>query len=421
MVQSRILHQMDLVKDLDVIADYETRRADALARIAKRSDIRPSMVVRYGHMVELVGSFFGGTNARLIDIGCNTGVLSRYLAKTGLDVTGVDVNPKHIKRAEGNIGKSLVGSLRYRLQDATVLSDPGNSFHLANSTEVLEHVPDYRSVLLEKMRVVKPGGRIFVSVPRENRCPDPGHINFFTRETGTEMINVDGLVESLGAKAEWHDDERLPQYLIFSFDNPEETGLRVSGEYGKKREWVLERIAGRTDIRESLKVRYAHMVDVVGQHYSGTDAKLIDIGCNTGVFTRYLAKLGYDMLGVDVNRKHIGRARKTKGATPNLAYRVQDATALQDPDNKFDGANITEVLEHVEDYEAVLRQAMRVVKPNGRIYVSVPKNNMVPDPGHINVFTSAACEEVVKGLGANLEWHNDAKSPQYLIFSFVNT
>jgi SAM-dependent methyltransferase len=54
---------------------------------------------------------------------------------------------------------------RLRFGDVTALAFPDGSFDAVLSLDVLEHVPDYRAALREFARVLRPGGRLVLSVP----------------------------------------------------------------------------------------------------------------------------------------------------------------------------------------------------------------------------------------------------------------
>jgi SAM-dependent methyltransferase len=91
---------------------------------------------------------------RILDLGCGAGSLRAQLA--GLNVTGVDVDPKELAR---NTDLSGVCAESHRLPFAS------GSFDLVISHHSLEHFPDAVGAIREIRRVLKPQGRLFVSVP----------------------------------------------------------------------------------------------------------------------------------------------------------------------------------------------------------------------------------------------------------------
>ncbi len=100
--------------------------------------------------------------AQLIEVGVGGGHVLRMFPHVRL--TGVDVSPEMIKKAERNLA-GLDASLR-----AGELEDMGfadESFDAAICTEVLEHVVDPRGVLRELRRVIKRTGRAVITFPND--------------------------------------------------------------------------------------------------------------------------------------------------------------------------------------------------------------------------------------------------------------
>jgi ubiquinone/menaquinone biosynthesis C-methylase UbiE len=101
--------------------------------------------------------------ARVLDVGCGTGVVTRTAARIvgprGA-VTGLDMNPamleiaRHIPVEEGSARTTWVQSAadRIALPDAT--------FDLITCQQVLQFVPDRAAVLREFRRLLAPGGRV---------------------------------------------------------------------------------------------------------------------------------------------------------------------------------------------------------------------------------------------------------------------
>ena len=94
---------------------------------------------------------------------------------------------------------------------------------------------------------------------------------------------------------------------------------------------------------------------------------VLDVGCGEGYLLRKAARRASLALGVDVAES---RLRATRGGPIELA--VADAQRLPFADASFDRIICTETLEHVADAQLALREVARVLRPGGRLAVSVP-------------------------------------------------
>ena len=102
-------------------------------------------------------------NLRLLDIGCGTGAMLDMLAPFG-QVVGADFAPQALAfcRARGE-----EQGRRYPLTRADVRRLPfaADSFDAVTAMDVIEHIDDDKAASAEILRVLKPGGRLFVTVP----------------------------------------------------------------------------------------------------------------------------------------------------------------------------------------------------------------------------------------------------------------
>jgi ubiquinone/menaquinone biosynthesis C-methylase UbiE len=140
----------------------------------------------------LMGSFFDGVvadvvahardGARVLEVGCGPGHLSGRLARRGLVVTGVDLDPAMIERARANAERASQDAGRrpsFVVGDVAALPFPDASFDLVVSTLSLHHWADKQASLTEIARVLSPGGRALVwdlrpgVVPLHRHTPDP--------------------------------------------------------------------------------------------------------------------------------------------------------------------------------------------------------------------------------------------------------
>ena len=112
--------------------------------------------------------------ARVLDVGCGGGLLSEAMAREGARVLGLDLSPELIDiaklhRLESTQGGAIL-DLEYRVQAVEALADAEPaSFDAITCMEMLEHVPEPGSILEACARLLKPGGRLFVSTI--NRTP----------------------------------------------------------------------------------------------------------------------------------------------------------------------------------------------------------------------------------------------------------
>lgn len=118
--------------------------------------------------------------------------------------------------------------------------------------------------------------------------------------------------------------------------------------------------------------KYAPWVaDVVGlADANGLD--VIDVGCGPGVMLARLALAGARAEGVDLVPEHVERARMCL-ATLGLhgEAHVGDGEQLRYPDGRFDRVVANNALQFTADFDAALREALRVLRPGGSLRLIV--------------------------------------------------
>lgn len=106
---------------------------------------------------------------RVADIGCGAGTQCRLWAAQGHQVAGADINAALIALARRRAAADGL-EIDFTVASATALPWPDQSMDLCIAPELLEHVADWQACLAEFVRVLKPGGALFVST--SNRlCP----------------------------------------------------------------------------------------------------------------------------------------------------------------------------------------------------------------------------------------------------------
>ncbi len=96
-------------------------------------------------------------------------------------------------------------------------------------------------------------------------------------------------------------------------------------------------------------------------------AKVLDVGCGVGQVVARLTEAGAEAYGVDVSEPNIDRARKF-----SERCQVYDGKKLPFAEGSFNRVGALNVLEHVEEPEAFIRELSRVLEPGGKIVLSSP-------------------------------------------------
>ena len=122
----------------------------------------PFKVLEYEAVMEAARPSYSD---EVLDVGCGGGLQSLLTSSKAGRVVGVDPNSQYIKQAR-DTAWLLNEYPRAEFYTGTVFSGrrPSDSFDLVLFICVLEHIKDYRAALDEAYRVLRPGGRIVLTV-----------------------------------------------------------------------------------------------------------------------------------------------------------------------------------------------------------------------------------------------------------------
>ncbi len=147
-------------------------------------------LIRYGEYRFILEQVVFQPADMVLDLGCEHNIFGPFLASWGLQVLGIDLNPKvwpdlqkkkaHVEQA---LGREI--SLTFKAEDATQLSLPPNSVDKVLAVSSIEHMFSTRGhgdflAIQEVARVLKPGGVVALSLPMSNGGP------FHESSTGDE-------------------------------------------------------------------------------------------------------------------------------------------------------------------------------------------------------------------------------------------
>jgi SAM-dependent methyltransferase len=168
---------------------------------------------------------------------------------------------------------------------------------------------------------------------------------------------------------------------------------------------------------------------LVARHVPLAGRSILDVGCGIGTYVKKFRQFSQDVHGVDVDPERVARASET---LPNI--QVAPGERLPYPDGRFDVVFLHEVIEHVDDDRQTVREALRVLRPGGRIVIfapnrlyffethgvylgrrflfgNIPLVNWLPNrlrdrlAPHVRAYTHRGIERLFEGLPARIALH----------------
>lgn len=132
---------------------------------------------------------------KILDLGSGYGGFLIEAAEAGADAVGIEIFDEfikisHEKAAQKHLTLTIVKS------SGEKLPFPDGSFDFVNMCEVIEHVEEPETVLREVFRVLRPGGKVYLSAPNRFAIWDPHFhlyfVNFLPRSLSHLFISIFG-------------------------------------------------------------------------------------------------------------------------------------------------------------------------------------------------------------------------------------
>ena len=118
-----------------------------------------------------------------------------------------------------------------------------------------------------------------------------------------------------------------------------------------------------------FKVRNKIIGNMVSK-YSFPQARILEVGCGTGYVSWYLKELGYDIECADIFQDALLFCKKRNAGNAYHQYNLLDQKFIEE----FDGICAFDVIEHINDDNAALKNIHDALKPGGIVFITVPAN-----------------------------------------------
>jgi 2-polyprenyl-3-methyl-5-hydroxy-6-metoxy-1,4-benzoquinol methylase len=145
-------------------------------------------------------------NAKVLEIGCATGYMTKELRNKGCEVTCIEIDQELARKAEEFSKEMIVGDI----EDPSALKNINNRFDYILLMDVLEHLRNPQNVLLAVKNYLAEKGVVIANIPNiafyTNRIEiikgkfeyqeygffDTGHLRFYTYKTSQALLTNAG-------------------------------------------------------------------------------------------------------------------------------------------------------------------------------------------------------------------------------------
>lgn len=154
------------------------------------------------------------------------------------------------------------------------------------------------------------------------------------------------------------------------------------------------------------------------------NGKFLDIGCGNGSRLLKMRNLGWEVKGVELNKKAFNECINHK---LNVFNCTLEDTKFED--NFFDVIYMSHLVEHLANPQEIFEIVNRILKPNGLLYIKTPNRNSLGRkifgkywyandiPRHLFLFSKKSLVNVFKKLNMNLEYYTQDTTPKIFLNS----
>jgi 2-polyprenyl-3-methyl-5-hydroxy-6-metoxy-1,4-benzoquinol methylase len=162
------------------------------------------------------------------------------------------------------------------------------------------------------------------------------------------------------------------------------------------------------------------IVSAIERHCPRSAVRVLEVGPGSGIYLPFLSSKAREVFAMDIEEKYLDNARRLQNQYPNITVVKDDITTTRFARGSFDLILCSEVIEHLADSRAALRNLNALLNPSGILVLSTPQRyslleltgkvalsrafigltrlvyrEPVLEMGHINLLTESECVEQI--------------------------
>jgi 2-polyprenyl-6-hydroxyphenyl methylase/3-demethylubiquinone-9 3-methyltransferase len=159
--------------------DWDTGSHENFYKFYEQQSLTPETLARFqaacDTLLRMYGSLPQGKRLDILDVGCGAGTQSRFWTEGSHRYRGIDINEPLVQLARRRAAEQAIDA-RFDVGSATALPCDNGSVDICLLPELLEHVADWQGCLNEAIRVLRPGGLIYINTSSK-LCPKQQEFN----------------------------------------------------------------------------------------------------------------------------------------------------------------------------------------------------------------------------------------------------
>jgi len=101
---------------------------------------------------------------------------------------------------------------------------------------------------------------------------------------------------------------------------------------------------------------------------------------------------------------------------PNKAWRITRTSKVTGmKSGSFDTVYMGQILEHLDDEMGALNEAARLLRNDGKLIVSVPRGDRIPDPDHVREYTESSLNTLLEKLNVSKVSFHDIDPRRFVV------